>query len=277
MKKLFGLIGSGIKYTLSPQIHNTVFRVKKIEAEYHVLDISEHNFDNEITNIFRRYMGLNVTIPYKVRILKYITEFTREAEETGAVNTVKIVHENEIIGHNTDVYGIEKALERNRISIRGMKCLVLGAGGAARAAVYVFNKLGVSKIVVANRSTSRSVELREHFKRFGIHIDVVPWDSRIEYAIKSDLIINCTPVGTQSQESPLPEHVFNSNQVVIDMVYRPRMTCMLRYAMNRGAKIVDGLTILIYQALTADEFWLNIDIEEDIFDVVERELMRYTW
>ncbi len=271
--RLYGLVGCRISYTLSPHIHNTVFRLLNVDAKYDVIDISEDVFDIEILKVFEKYSGLNVTIPYKVRILKYIDKFTEEALQVGAINTIKI--DNGVkIGHNTDIYGIERALKRYGIDISGSVALILGAGGAARAAVYIFNKLKVSKIIVANRSRERSLELKNHFKKFGIDVEIVDWDSRVEYAEKADVIINCTPVGTLSSESPLPQHVFKPGKVVIDMVYRPRITKMLEYARERGCKIVDGLTILIYQALVADEFWLDVKIGDDIFEEVENSLMK---
>ncbi|NPA23529.1 MAG: shikimate dehydrogenase [Crenarchaeota archaeon] len=270
MTLLFGLLGRGIGYTLSPYIHNTVFKLHNIDAEYQVLDIPEDELDHRIEDIFERFYGLNVTIPYKIKIIKYLDELTQEAEIVGAVNTIKT--RNRRVGHNTDTIGIELSLRRNNVNIDGRRCLILGAGGAARAAAYVFHRNGAEKIVVCNRTRTRAEEMREHFKRRGIPIDVVEWERRNEVAGESEIIINCTPIGTLSEESPLDPDVFNREKTVIDMVYRPRYTKLLRDAAARGAKVVDGLTILIYQALEADRFWLNIDIRDDVFNAVEKVL-----
>ncbi len=269
MRLLFGLLGRGISYTLSPQIHNTVFKIYNIDAEYHVLDIPESEFDTKIRGILERYSGLNVTIPYKTMIIKYLNSLTREAEITGAVNTVKI-DKNTRVGHNTDITGIKLAIRREKGELRGKRCLILGAGGAARAAVYVFYEGGAEKIVICNRTVERAIVLREHFRKYGIDVEVEPWDKRNAIAKESDIIINCTPIGTLSEESPIDPEVIDREKIVIDMVYRPRYTRLLREAMRRGAKTVDGLTILIYQALDADKFWLNIDIGEEVFNIVEK-------
>lgn len=272
---LFGLLGRGIGYTLSPYIHNTVFKMYNIDAEYHVLDIPEHELDMKIREIFERYVGLNVTIPYKVTIIKYLDELTREAEVVGAVNTVKIGDRK--IGHNTDIVGIELSLKKRNVNISGKKCLVLGAGGAARAAVYVFYKEGAEKITVCNRTRSRAEELKKHFESYGISIELAEWENRNQIAKRCDVIINCTPIGTLSEESPLDPEVIDSSKIVIDMVYRPRYTKLLRDAINRGAIIIDGLTILIYQALAADEFWLGIKPSDELFNAVERVLEDLAW
>ncbi len=272
---LFGLLGRGIGYTLSPYIHNTVFKIYNIDAEYHVLDVPENELDVKIGEIFKKYAGLNVTIPYKVTIMKYLDELTREAEIVGAVNTVKI--DDRKIGHNTDIIGIELSLKRKNVNVRGRTCLILGAGGAARAAVYVFHKEGAERIVVCNRTRSRAEELKNHFKKHNIDVEIASWEDRNSLASRSDIIINCTPIGTLSEESPLEPEVIDDKKVVIDMVYRPRYTKLLRDAANRGAVIIDGLTILIYQALAADEFWLGIRPSEDLFNAVERVLEDLAW
>ncbi|NPB01134.1 MAG: shikimate dehydrogenase [Crenarchaeota archaeon] len=275
MTLLFGLLGRNIGYTLSPYIHNTVFKMYNIDAEYHVIDVPESELEEKLKYIFERYTGLNVTIPYKITIMKYLDELTREAEIVGAVNTVKI--DNKKIGHNTDIVGIELSLKRKNIDVKGRDCLVLGAGGAARAAVYVFYKGEARRVVVCNRSRSRAEELKKHFEKYDIDVEIVDWDKRNEIARQSDIIINCTPVGTLSEESPLDTTVIDSGKVVIDMVYRPRYTRLLRDAASRGAVIVDGLTILIYQALAADKFWLGIEPSEELFNAVERVLEDLAW
>ncbi len=269
----FCLIGHRISYSLSPVIHRKVFSILGIEADYELVDIAPQEFDRKVEELFQKYSGFNVTIPYKVTIARKLTQLSREAEITGAVNTVKV---SDRAGYNTDVYGIIYSVKMESLDLSGMTALVLGAGGAARAAVYALNMLGASKIIVCNRTPDRAIELKEHFSRYGIQVEIASWDLRDELAKNADVIINCTPVGTLSWESPLSSSVFRRGQLVIDMVYRPRVTKMLNDALASGARVIDGLRILILQALEADRIWLNINvIREDVYRQVEEEVSRY--
>ncbi len=265
----FGLVGCRISYSLSPLIHNAVFKKLNINAVYDLVDIPEENFDNVIVNLFEKYRGFNVTIPYKIRIVKYLTRLDVTATVVGAVNTVDIVSHSDRVGYNTDVIGIVKSLQKVRKNLEGLRVLVLGAGGAARAAIYAVHMLGAGNICVVNRSLDRALELQKHFEKHGIKVSVEAWDKRNSIAPEYDVIINCTPVGTQSNESPLSEGVFRKGQIVLDMVYRPRFTKLLRDAHRAGACIVDGLTVLVYQALAADEIWLGVKVlTEDMYTYI---------
>ena len=272
----FGLLGYRISYSLSPIIHNTVFKSLGFNAIYELIDVKPEEFNQKIQDIFRNYHGFNITIPYKVVITQYVNSLSNEAYVTGSVNTVKI--ENQVIqGFNTDVFGIYKSIIDNRIDLNRLKVLILGAGGVARSVIYVMNLFNVSKIIIVNRTLERALEVRNWFKRFEIEVEVYPWDKRFELCNKTDVIINCTPIGTLSSESPLPDYCIQSNHIVIDLVYRPRITQLLKYAIRKGCKIVDGISILIYQALKADEIWLNRDdiIRKDIFEKILNVLKQY--
>ncbi len=271
----FGLLGHRIAYSLSPLIHNTVFRLLNIDAEYVIVDIPEDIFDEEVKNILKIYRGLNVTIPYKTRILRYVTHQDKVAEIVGAVNTL-LIEDGRVVGYNTDVRGIVEAFRLRNVELQGKTVLVLGAGGAARAAVYAAHVMGASTIYVCNRTRERALELKTHFESHGIEVKIEDWDRRANLARICDVIINCTPVGTQSWDSPLPENVFRKGQAVLDMVYRPRLTKLLSDAHRCGAVIVDGLVVLIFQALAADEIWLRIPVlNVDMFSRVESVLVKH--
>jgi len=269
----FCLIGYKISYSLSPVIHRKVFSILGLDADYEIVDINPEEFNTKIEQVFTKYAGFNVTIPYKVEVAKRLAKLSREAEITGAVNTVKTSDRS---GYNTDVYGIIHSIRMEGVSVEGAKVLILGAGGAARAAVYAFHILGADRIVICNRTLDRAIELKEHFQKHNINVEVKSWAERNHIARKSDIIINCTPVGTLSWESPLSDTVFRSGQIVIDMVYRPRITKMLSDAIKCGAKIIDGLRILVLQALEADKIWLNANVvRDDIYNQVMEEVLRY--
>ncbi len=269
----FCLIGHRISYSLSPVIHRKVFSLLGLNYEYEIVDIEPSELEKRVSELFSKYHGFNVTIPYKVVISRWLSALSPEAKVTGAVNTVRTSDRS---GYNTDIYGIVHSLNMEKIDVKGTSVLVLGAGGAARAAVYAFHVLGAERIVVCNRTLSRALELREHFRQHSIEVQVEPWERRDDVARRVDVIINCTPIGTLSWSSPLSDNVFREGQIVIDMVYRPRLTKMLKDALNHGAKIIDGLRILIMQALEADKIWLGIDVvREDVYRQVEEEASKY--
>lgn len=271
----FGLLGHKIAYSLSPLIHNTVFKLLGVDASYEIVDIPEEVFDSEIRKVLATYRGLNVTIPYKTRILTYLTDQDDVARTVGAVNTI-LITEDKVIGYNTDVRGIIEAFKLRNVDLSGRTVLILGAGGAARAAVYAAHIMGASAIYVCNRTLERALELKRHFENYGINVRVEDWDRRAELARVCDVVINCTPVGTQSWDSPLPENVFRKGQAVLDMVYRPRLTKLLNDAYRCGAIIVDGLIVLIFQALAADEIWLGRPVlSVDMFRHVENVLVEH--
>lgn len=274
----YGLLGYRISYTLSPIIHNTLYKLLNINAVYEVIDVEPERLTG-VVDYLRNINGFNITIPHKVSFIKYLDLTDETVEITGSVNTVKVVN-GKFIGYNTDVSGIVNSLISLKISklSEDNTALILGAGGAARAAIYALYIMGVRNFVVVNRSRERALETITYLSRSlsNVNFKYVVWDLRNDVASKSDIIVNCTPVGTCSNESPLDKPSLSSNHLVIDLVYRPRITKLLSYAIQVGARIVDGLRILIYQALEAEKIWLNIDVvQREYFEKIEKTLISH--
>lgn len=262
MKPLaLGIIGHPIGHTLSPFIHS-------IAAEYNDLDISYSAYDVAPKSLARAMDGvrslsidgLNVTVPYKVDVMEFLDEISDEARAIGAVNT--IVREGEFLkGYNTDAEGFIKSVKKNGATDpAGKTVLVYGAGGAARAVISSLALAGVKKITVTNRTEARAVDLAVSAIQTAstTDVDVVLYDANklLESVSSADIIVNTTSVGMgDSGGTLLGMEGLHSGQLVVDIVYRPLKTELLKRAEAVGAKALDGLWMLIYQGAVAFHLW----------------------
>jgi shikimate dehydrogenase len=200
-------------------------------------------------------LGANVTVPHKQSIMPHLDELTDLAREIGAVNTI-LKQDGKLIGDNTDAYGFLQALRVRKISPQNTRVAILGAGGAAAAAAYALAQEGAQEIVLLNRTLARSIELADRLnKKFPeLELALNDWDVLGEM----QLIINATSVGMAPKidESPLPaQYTIPQNSIVFDLVYNPPNTRLLDDAEARGARVIGGLEMLVYQGARAFELW----------------------
>jgi len=242
-----GLIGDPVEHSLSPAMIRAALAASGIAGEYNLLLTPAGNLRRRLLEIRESYTGANVTVPHKQAVFALLDSHSRTALEVGAVNT--IVNEGgRLVGHNTDSTGFFWALERSGW-LPG-EALVLGAGGAARAVVHSL----VSRnwlVGVHNRSLERAQKLVEELGGWL----VVP--SKLEKAVKkTPLLINATSVGLNDPEAtPLPKGVLPEAGMVVDLVYKPLETRLLREARSAGLRTQDGLVMLLGQGVRAFELW----------------------
>lgn len=255
MSFITGVIGHPLGHTKSPVMQNAAIRAAGIDGIY--LKFDSPTLDN-VCDVIRDYRirGVNVTIPYKQEIFCKLDRVSDISYEVGAVNTV-INKDGVLTGDNTDVEGIRFALRRKGQDPKGRKVLILGAGGAARAATYSFSGLGCS-ISIAGRSGNKVCDIN---KAFGTEVH---GGSVKDY----DIIVNCTPVGQVDGEYPADLSDIHEEQTVFDMVYG-RETPLIRMARSKGCMIVDGADMLVGQG--AESFRMWFDKEPDI-EVMRRAL-----
>ncbi len=244
---LFAVIGHPIKHSLSPELHEIAFKLIGVKACYTKVDVHPVALEDFMKVASFTFSGLNVTIPHKERVYEIADEVVGVAKEVKAVNTVKF-EDGRIIGYNTDVKGVRLAIERE-IDPKGKKVAVIGAGGAARAAVVAFYK--DAQVTIFNRTFERAKKLAEEF---GVEAEPL---NNVEKVKNFDIIINATPVGMDGKGTPVPPEVIREGQVVMDMMYRPLLTPLLKNALRRGAKPVDGLKMLVIQGLESERIWLG--------------------
>lgn len=274
------VIGDPIAHSLSPALQNFLIRHFALPFNYEAMQIRQNDLPEMMQRLRRgEFRGINVTLPHKQTVLSFLDELDTTAAKIGAVNTI-VVEEGRLIGYNTDVRGFLRCLETAGIAIANRKAFVLGAGGAARAVIFALLQANVEPIIVCNRSAERAATL---FAAFANHapnqLQYVPWPKRADWIKKNavHLLINTTRVGMypHDDESPLPAHVFAAQMAVIDLVYNPVQTKFLRTANSAGAKIVNGLGMLIDQGVAAMELWCGKQLEVDeIYSSLENELMR---
>ena len=249
MKKL-GIIGEHLPHTFSPSIYNELFKRHNMDATYRVLEIPRDAFDFIVKDITSDLVGYNVTIPYKSKIMGYLESASRDAKEIGAVNVVNAHKE----GFNTDWKGFKKSLEG--VPLRGKYALVLGAGGAARAVCYALKDMDMD-VYITNRTEERAKKLADEFKlKYGI-----PPLSKVA------LLVNATPVGMYPNVDGIPQidlTKLSRKCVVYDLVYNPRPTKFLNTAENIGLRTIDGLEMLVQQAILNLHIWSLNELAEDL-------------
>ena len=260
--KLYCLIGNPIDKSLSPLIHNEIFKILYKNSIYLAFNIEDNKLKDTI-DWFKaiNIQGFNVTIPYKKTIIEYLDDLSPEAKMLEAVNTVKN-QDVKLIGYNTDGQGFLQTLIDNGIDIKDKNVLLLGAGGAAYAIGITLSLNGVNSIYIANRSREKAISLERQIKKnSSIFIQVT--DLSLENVDKKDIdiIINATSIGMYPLEnmSPIELNGFKENPIVYDIVYKPMETKLIQDAKSRGFKTFNGISMLLDQAILSQKIWLNLE------------------
>jgi shikimate dehydrogenase len=258
MTKRVVLIGHPVAHSLSGAMQQAAFDALGIDATYELWDRPPIQLPDSISELRTDdFLGANVTIPHKERVVPLVDRLTEEAHATGAVNTIT-KDGKRLIGHNTDVPGFKVALDKLVGRQKMPKyAVVLGAGGGARAVVYGLITEGFQRIVVFNRHLHRAEGLVKHFGRTAAHMELraMPWhESIIEAELaKAKVLINATSIGLASDETPVPAEVLPPELMVLDLIYN--RTRLLQDAEAAGATILDGELMLLNQGAAAFTLW----------------------
>ncbi|MEA1993442.1 MAG: shikimate dehydrogenase [Euryarchaeota archaeon] len=259
MKRLV-VIGDPIGHSLSPLIHNAALRAMGLEKEYRYekLRIPPDKLSEFVHSVRRaEFVGVNVTLPHKEMIIRYLDGLTDEASSIGAVNTV-YRDGKEVIGHNTDGEGFLASLRENGVDPTGKRVAVLGAGGAAKAVAMSLAVHEKCKLFILNRTVEKAESLAKEIKRnTGKQAEVSELKNVKRYIKKIDLLVNCTSLGMEGDledESPVSSGLSNG-MTVVDLVYSPKKTKLLKEAETKGCRTVKGTDMLIYQAAAAFKLW----------------------
>tara|TARA_Y100001949_G_scaffold94924_1_gene80129 strand:+ start:356 stop:1219 length:864 start_codon:yes stop_codon:yes gene_type:complete len=265
LNKFAGIIGYPLSHSLSPSMHNFIYQKLGIEIVYKKWEIEEQNLKLHIGKINNDdFVGANVTVPYKEKIVPFLDEIKDEAKFTGAVNTI-VKNDNKLTGYNTDVYGIEKTLDIKLKNDVIKNAVIFGAGGAAKAALYVLFQKGLKNLIIINRTKANAVKMVDQFNDFNFDHSVLTFNEipQIKTAcLGTDLIINTTILGMKGSGyediSPIDSTFIDSNSVIFDMVYNPTKTQLIKIALDKNANIIEGLNMLVYQAIKSIELWTGI-------------------
>lgn len=260
--EFYGILGGRLKHTISPMINHKIFSLLNIEGAYKDFEVKPEDLSKVADSIrVLKIKGLNVTIPYKEDIMQYLDFISPEAQKIKAVNTI-LLKDEKLYGYNTDYFGFGKIISKNEIKIKDEIAMVLGTGGAAKAVVAYLQDEGIRKIYLVSR-THKSNDKCDKDK-----IEYVTYEE-IEN-IKGHVLINTTPVGMYPNvdASPVDEAIINNFNTLIDIVYNPKETKFLRIGKEMDKKVYGGLTMLIYQAIKAEEIWQDTSIDEEISEEV---------
>ncbi len=259
LRKIYGVLGNPIQHSLSPVMHNAAFEAAGVNSQY----VAFESLDLKGSIDGMRALGIrgmSITIPFKTSVIPYLDELDPLAEKIGAVNT--LVNENgRLKGYNTDGLGAMKALQ-TKIDLAGKRCVLVGAGGAARGIGFMARENGM-ELVVANRSVDRGIALADF-----LECPFIPLE-RIGEAV-TDVLIQTTPVGMFPHEdaSPVPDDVFQKEMVVMDAIYNPLETRLLKTARARGCATISGLEMFIHQGAEQFYLWTGLNPPMDVMRAV---------
>ena len=253
------VIGHPIEHSMSPIMHNAALKDLSLDYVYVAFNIPPNDLKKAVLG-FKMFSikGINVTIPYKEKIIPYLDEIDPLAEKIGAVNTIK----NEgkyLIGKNTDASGAKKALLDAGCEITGKKALILGAGGAAKAVGFAISE-DLDAVYIANRTEKRAIKLAKDLtnkttiKAVGKNMSINTLKNLVNDV---DILINTTPLGMYPdiEESPISKEMLHNNLFVFDIVYNPLETRLLKEASKIGCKTLGGLDMFVNQGALAFEWW----------------------
>jgi shikimate dehydrogenase len=266
--QLVGLIGHPIKHTFSPFIHNVAFELNKLDYIYLPFDIPPANLKNAIKGMVALGVkGFNVTIPHKEKMMEFMNNISEEASIVGSINTV-VNEMGKLSGYNTDVTGILETLNPYKKELSGETISVIGSGGAARAVIYtLIRHFKPKRIFLINRTEQRAESIKSYFKakmKFdGFSIKELFPPGLVPVFKDSKLIVNSTPVGMYPENDDAIttlDDSFVKGQIIFDLVYNPPKTKLLNIAEGKGAVILDGLNMLVYQAAGAFKLWTGEEL-----------------
>ncbi|MDP3442759.1 MAG: shikimate dehydrogenase [Ignavibacteria bacterium] len=280
--KIVGVIGHPIRHSFSPLMHNIAFEIGRLNYIYLPFDVPSNSLKDAIKGMIALGIkGFNVTIPLKEKIVPLLKDVSEEAGTVGAVNT--IVNDDGVLrGYNTDVNGIVESLNDYKEEIAGQKVVVIGAGGAARSAIYsLIRNFKVGEIAIVNRTEQIGESLKEYFSSKMLFNEIkslplIPPDL-ISVFRDSKLIINTTSMGMFPEiddSATTISESFMKGQIVFDVVYNPVKTKLLKLAEAQGATIITGLKMFVEQGARSYELWTGEKMPVDkVFKALENYLV----
>ncbi len=268
MSNIYGLLGEKLGHSLSPAIHKMLFKELEIDASYHLFEVEKNELKTAVYGLKALgFRGVNVTIPYKIDVMEYLDEISEEAVKIGAVNTI-LFEGNRLKGYNTDYYGFGMLLKKNGIETVNKSAVVLGSGGSAKSVFHYLADNGISDITVVSRNPSK---LEAEFKG----CRTMSYEELKNLEAK-DIIINCTPAGMYPNinSSPVEKELLSKFKYAVDLTYNPSETLFLRYARENNAVAINGLYMLVGQAIKAEELWNDIKVSDETVEKIFIETSR---
>ena len=272
MIKKFGIIGNPIKHSLSPVLHNYWFEKYEINASYSIIEVNNESLKSVVNKIKDKVLsGINITLPYKQRIVPHLDYIVNDAKITSSVNTLYLDDKNNTVGENTDVFGLQAAYLKEVDKASEKKALVIGAGGVSPSVILSLDKSGVKNISITNRTHEKCIFLKKKFN----YLNILPWEN-LEDEIKNfDIIINATSLGLKNGKEFNFNFLNTKNDVIyIDTIYNPLETKTYKFLKDEGKKVFNGLDMFIYQGQKSFYLWnkINPEIDNGIIELINAKL-----
>jgi len=261
-----GLLGEKLSHTYSPSIHNLALKIINTPCNYQIFERKKEDIGALVAELKNNNLsGFNITIPYKIEIIKYLDEVSEEVKKIGACNTV-MKKDNKIIGYNTDYFGLKATVEKIGAKVEGQKVVILGTGGASLASIELFLDLEVEEIYLFKREEDLFHNTKEKVKICSY--------SELKNIKDAILIVNCTPVGMYPNinDCLVSKELIKNYEYAIDLIYNPKETLFLQYARENNLKYSNGLYMLVLQALKADELWTGKNFNKEEVEFIYNEI-----
>lgn len=259
---MYALLGKTLKHSISPEIHTQIFSELAIKAEYKLQECSAEDLERLLNS--RRYQGFNVTIPYKIEVMQYLDLLDPIAQQIQAVNTIAY-SDQKIIGYNTDYIGFASMLEKYNVVVRDKTVVILGVGGSAKTVVAYMCNQGAKLVYLVSRNPLQ--------KDSDSQAQLIDYATLATLA-DTDIIVNTTPCGMYPQVdvSAVDKQIIAKFSTAIDLIYNPEQTLFLKFAAEQGLQTINGLYMLVAQAVHAQEIWQNRKIPATIIDKILKKM-----
>jgi len=240
-------------------MQNAAFAALRLNCTYIAFRVPAGELKESIESLRSiNISGFNVTVPHKIDVMKYLDELDASAKKTRAVNTVKSV-EGILKGYNTDIDGFIGPLRERHVDFNGMRVLLLGAGGAARAVVAALSEeSGMANVIIANRDMEKAKELVKIGSDIGLKCETLPLENVQDVSPECDLVVNATTLGLNNESSIIDHKHIRKGSIVYEIVYRPVVTELIENAKHAQATVVYGYEMLIEQGAKAFEIWTGL-------------------
>ncbi len=261
-----GIIGHPLEHTLSPRLHSYFMNETYINGGYVCFDTDE----NEIGELFKclkryNFKGINVTVPYKEKIFDFVDNVSKEAQEIGAINTIKFSEDGQTTGYNTDTYGFDEMMKLNEVNPDNRNIIVMGSGGSALTVLYTLKKYNYKKIFLLARNIEKAEKIVNKLNLSKIEIFNYNFLNKSQ---ECDIIINTISLGLKGERFFKMSNVY-CNDAIIDLQYKPNVTPFIEEYKNTSVKKINGIGMLILQGYKAFQIWTDKNIHLNFNKIVK--------
>ncbi len=271
-KKIFAVIGDPVSHSLSPILHKYWIKKYNLNADYDLINVKEKDLKDLISKIRNKELtGVNVTLPYKQKVIVFLDHLINDAKFTNSVNTIYLDEKNNLVGDNTDVFGLQAAYLKEITDAENKKALIIGAGGVSPSVIFSLQKTKVQNITVVNRTHEKSIFLKKRFK----FLNIVEWRDLKNEISNYDIIINATSLGLKNgSDFDFKFENVKENLLFIDTIYNPIETSTLKFLKEKNIKTFNGLNMFIYQGQKSFYLWnkINPEIDDQLIDLLNSKL-----